>query len=219
MLRESIEQWNQSKFEDTLRQKGIQWIFNPPSGSYHGGVWGRQIRTVKKVLRSVLKQQTLDDEGLKTVLCEVGAIINARPITTASDDPNDLEPLTPNHFLLMKKQPLIPAGLFQSADLYARRRWRQTQCMGDFFWKRWTWEYLPLLQERQKWFRTQENLATGEAVLVGDESAPRNSWVMGRVLKTMPDKTGLVRKVLVKTKTNTLERPIDKLCLLHKADT
>ena len=217
-LRESIKEWNQSKIQDSLMQRGVQWIFNPPSGSHFGGVWERQIRTVRKVLHSVLKQQTLDDESLQTVLCEAESIINSRPITTSSEDPSDLEPLTPNHLLLMKKQPLMPVGLFQTADLYTRRRWRQTQYIADLFWKRWTREYLPLLQERQKWSQVKRNLAPDDVVLIVDDSAPRNSWNMGRVLKTIPDKNGLVRRVLIKTKTNTLERPIDKLCLLCEAD-
>jgi len=54
-------------------------------------------------------------------------------------------------------------------------------------------------------------------VLVFDESAPRNSRVMGKVIKTVPDKFGLIRQVCIKTKTSTLDRPITKLCLLHEA--
>ncbi len=98
----------------------------------------------------MLNQQVLDEEGLYTILCEVEAIMNDRPITKASDDPNDLEPLSPNHLLLMKKQPIMPPGVFVKEDCYSRRRWRQIQYMADLFWSRWTREYLPLLQERQK---------------------------------------------------------------------
>lgn len=58
------------------------------------------------MLNSVLKQQTLDDEGLLTMFCEVEAILNDRPITKASDDANDLEALTPNHILLLKANQL-----------------------------------------------------------------------------------------------------------------
>ncbi len=79
-------------------------------------------------------------------------------------------------------------------------------------------EYLPLLQERQKWFQARKNLSVGDVVLIIDESSPRNSWVLGRIMKVFPDKKGLVRRVLVKTKTNTLERPIDKLCLICEMD-
>ena len=100
----TIAQWNQAQVHDVLLQKGIKWTFNPPTGSHHGGVWERLIRSVRKVLSSTLKVQRLDEEGLHTVLCEVEAIINSRPITKASTDPNDLEALTPNHLLLLKNQ-------------------------------------------------------------------------------------------------------------------
>lgn len=165
----------------------------------------------------MLKQQIMDDEGLQTVLCEVESIINDRPITKTSDDPKDLEALTPNHLLLLKDQASVPPGVFKKEDAYARRRWKQSQYLADLFWLRWTREYLPLLQERQKWFRTKRNFQLGDIVLIVDDSAPQNSWMIGRVLKTMPDAKGAVRSVSVQTKTSVLVRPVSKLCLLHEA--
>ncbi|KAK0152981.1 hypothetical protein N1851_005348 [Merluccius polli] len=218
-LRAAIQEWNQSKISDALMQKGIQWIFNPPSGSHFGGVWERQIRSVRKVLRSVMKEQSVSDECLLTLMCEVESVLNNRPLTTATDDPTDPEPLTPNHLLLMKKQPVLPPGLFSKEDSYARRRWKQVQHLADLFWKRWVREYLPMLQERQKWTCVKKNLAAGDIVMIVDDTAPRSSWVMGRVLQLLPDAKGLVRRVVIKTKTNTLERPIDKLCLICEMDT
>ncbi len=152
----------------------------------------------------MLQQQSLDD-GLQTNMCEVEAIINNRPITLSSDDPGDVEALTPNHLLLMKTQPNIPPGVFDHDDQYARRRWRQIQYMANLFWTRWTREYLPLLQERQKWLTPQRNFSPGDIVLIMDESAPRNSWNMGRVIQTLPDSSGTVRRVSVQTKTNVLD--------------
>ena len=213
-LKTTIAQWNQAQVYDVLLQKGIKWTFNPPAGSHHGGVWERLIRSVRKVLNSTLKVQRLDEEGLHTVLCEVEAIINSRPITKASTDPNDLEALTPNHLLLLKNQPSLPPGEFQAADLYAQRRWRQVQYISDLFWKRWTKEYLPLLQERQRWTGVQRNLVAGDLVLLMDSTAPRNSWIMGRVLQTFPDRKGFVRQIRIKTRTSCLDRPISKVCLL-----
>lgn len=95
-LKRSIQEWNNSKIENTLLQHGITWMFNPPAGSHHGGVWERIIRSIKKVLNATLKVQNLDEEGLQTFLYEVEAILNCRPITTPSNDPNDLKALTPN---------------------------------------------------------------------------------------------------------------------------
>lgn len=142
-----MQQWDLNKIQDTLAQKGVQWIFNPPAGPHFGGVWERQVKSVKKILKSVLHEQTIDDECLLTLLCEVENILNDRPLTTASEDPNDLEPLTPNHLLLLKKQPLLPPGLFNKNECYSRRRWKQTQYLADLFWRKWVREYLPSLQE------------------------------------------------------------------------
>lgn len=203
---------------DVMLQKGIKWNFNPPAGSHHGGSWERLIRSIRKVLNSTLRAQTLDEDGLHTVLCEAEAIINSRPITKASMDVNDLEALTPNHLLLLKTCPSIPPGVFQPMDIYARRRWKQVQYMSDLFWKRWVKEYLPQLQERQKWTRVKRNINVGDLVLIMDSTAPRNSWLMGRVIQTFPDRRGFVRQVRIKTRTSCLDRPITKVCLVQEAE-
>lgn len=80
-LREAVRDWNQDKIHGFLLARNIKWIFNPPTGSHHGGVWERCIRTVRKVMKALMKEQPLDDEGLLTLMCEVEAIINGRPIT------------------------------------------------------------------------------------------------------------------------------------------
>lgn len=217
-MHEAIKGWNKSKIAESLLQKVVTWIFNPPAGSHFGWIWERQICSVRKILTQLLRQQTLDDERLHTLFCEVESIINDRPITRVSNDPNDIEALTPNHLLLMKRQPVLPPGLFQKEDLYSKRRWRQVQYLSDIFWKRWIKEYLPLLHERQKWFNATRNLKPGDVVLIVDDSAPRGSWLMGKVKKAICDSKGHVRRVLVKTKSNVLERPVDKLCLLLEMD-
>jgi hypothetical protein len=220
-LKKAIDSWNTNQIHAFMLQKNVDWDFNPPAGSHHGGVWERMIRTVRKLLNSVLGQQPirkLDSECFRTFLCEVEAILNDRPITKLSDQHDDLEALTPNHLLLMKRQPSLPPGLFPKEDIYAKRRWRLVQYMSDLFWKRWVREYVPLLQERQKWLGVKRNLQVGDVVLVVDENSPRNSWLLGRVQEVMPDRNGLVRQVRVKTKTSVLTRPIDKLCLVLESE-
>lgn len=216
-LKRAMQDWNNSQIENTLIQSGIQWIFNPPTGSHHGDVWEQMIRSVRKILNVTLRLQKLDEESLHTLMCEAEAILNSRPITKASNDPNDLEALTPNHLLLLKSKPSLPPGLFDSQELYSRRRWKQVQYMADMFWKRWIREYLPQLQERHKWLHPSRNFTIGEIVLIVDDSAPRNSWVTGMVIQADEDKFGLVRQVRIKTKTTTLDRPITKICLLQEA--
>lgn len=216
-LREALLTLNQTNIGGMLQQKGIKWSFNPPSASHYGGVWERMIRMVRRILSSVLHQQKLDDDGLHTVICEVEAILNDRPITKLSDDPNDLEPLTPNHILLMKGKPSLPPGLFEHHDLYIRKRWRQVQYISDLFWKRWIREYLPLLQERQKWNEQRKNLKPGDIVIIMDPTAPRSSWPLARVLEAFQDKKKIVRSVRLQTKSSIIERPVTKLCLLQES--
>ena len=84
----------------------------------------------------------------------------------------------------------------------------------QFVLEKWVREYLALLQERQKWFRPQRNFKVDDIVLIVDDRAPRGSWPLGRITKTISDRFGKVRRVLVKTQTNVLERPVHKLCLI-----
>ena len=215
-LREALASLNHGQIQGALRKDGVNWCFNVPAGSHHGGVWERVIRIVRRILSSVLQQQRLDDDGLQTVMCEAEAILNDRPITKLSDDPNDLEPLTPNHILLLKGKPSLPPGLFEPHDLNVKRRWRQVQYISDLFWKRWVREYLPLLQERQKWNQEKKNLKPGDIVVIMDTTAPRGSWPLGKVLEAFRDKRGLVRSVRLQTKSSVIERPVTRLCLLYE---
>ena len=212
-LREAIQEWNQLRIHDFLLAKNIEWVFNPPAGSHHGGVWERCIRTTRKVMKALLQDQPLDDEGLHTLLCEVESIINGRPITKVSDDPRDPEALTPNHLLL------LPSGAFVKDDSFSRRRWLHVQYLADVLWCRWIREYLPALQARQKWNKASRNFAVNDVVLVVDESSPRGLWPLGRVLEVHESRDdGLVRSLKVETRTSVLTRPIDKVVLLEAAD-
>ena len=87
-------------------------------------------------IQTIQYQQTLDDEGLVTLMCEVESIINSQPLTKVSDDPEDVEALTPNHLLLLRSGSSLPPGIFDKNDLYSRRRWRQVQYLSDVFWRR-----------------------------------------------------------------------------------
>ena len=176
----AIQDWNSNQIEEFLKQKDIIWKFNPPYASHMGGVWERQIRSVRKVLNGLTDQQTLTDESLHTLLCQVESIINSRPLTKVSQDSNDCEALTPNHLLLLKGQVSLPLCSTSQHDVYARRRWRQVQHLSDRFWNRWTKEYLANLQQRHKWSgEVARKFEVGDLVLVVDNMKPRCYWPLG----------------------------------------
>ena len=215
-LRSCIKEWNQDKMHQVLLLKNIKWIFNPPTASHHGGVWERCIRTVRKVMRALLHEQTLNDESLHTLMCKVEAIINGRQLTKVSDDPRDGEALTPNHLLLLRAGPPLPPGKFVKEDLHTRRRWRQVQYMADMLWRRWLKEHLPILQERQKWNQPRKNVEVGDVVLLLQENTQRSFWPLARVIEVHRNRSdGHVQSVKLKTATSVLERPICKIIVLE----
>ena len=156
-------------------------------------------------MKALLKQQVLDDEGLSTLMCEVESIVNGRPITKVSDDVKDLNALTLNHLLLLRAGATIPPGEFSKDDNYSCRRWRQVQYLSNVLWHRWTIEYLPSLQQRQRWTKLESNLAVNDIVLLLHKNLPRSVWLLGRVLEVYHDrKDGLVCSANVKTRTSEL---------------
>ena len=198
--RKSIDCESVSRF---LSQQGadfIKWKRNPPSASHMGGVWERQIRSVRAVLSSLLKQHghLLDDELFRTLLTEVEAVVNGRPLTVESlSDPDGPCPLTPNHLLTMKNSVILPPpGVFEKPDLYCRQRWRRVQHIANEFWTRWNKEYLASLQPRSKNISVSRNFQVGDIVLVKDDNLSRNQWPMAKVVDVhMDNKNECVRSV------------------------
>ena len=216
VLQKSIKAWNQRQIHQKLRQQGIQWSFNPPGASHMGGAWERMIRLVRQILTSLLPGKNLDDDGLCTLLTEVEAMINSRPLTDVSTKSDDPLPLTPNHLLKMDPSIGLPPTLTALSDVYARERYRVVQYVADEFWRRWVEEYPRTLFTRRKWNERRENIALGDIVLIVDTFLPRGQWPMGRVVKLYPDSCGVVRIVDVKSATGILRRPISKLCVIAK---
>ena len=121
---------NHSQLQHHLSNQGCDYItfkHNTPSASHMGSVGERQIRTVRNVLSSLLHDfgASLDNESLRTFLCETMAIVNCRPLTVDGlNDPLTAKPLTPNHPLTMKSKTILPPpGKFQRPYLYCRKRW------------------------------------------------------------------------------------------------
>ena len=188
--------------------------FQPPAASHQGGAWEWCIRTVRKVLKALVKQQILDDEGITTLMREAESIVNSRPLTKVSDDPKDADALTPNHLLLLRAGPSLPPGIFTKEERYGHCGWRQVQYMAEIFWSRWLKEYLPSLQKRQKRPKPRRHFMVGDIVLIVDENSPRCSWPL--VAEVRPNKDGYVRRVSLKTKSGTtLECPVSKIVFLE----
>ena len=200
--------------QDTLSKEGIRWKFQTPYASSHSGVWERQIRSMRRVLSGLSKEQVLTDEGLLTLTALAVNILNSRPLTAISPDPDDLDALTPNHLLIMEPGESFP-GLHTQSEQCLRKKWRQIEYLTNVFWRRWVKEYLPSLQKRTKWILASRNLNVNDLVLIADSSLPRSRWHMGRVKEPLKGHDGLVRSVRLRTAKGDVVRPINKICLLE----
>ena len=77
-----------------------------------GGIWERLLRLAKTALKVILKGRLVDDFSLATIFTDIESIMNSRPLIAISDDINDLEALTQNHFLLGRASSNLPPGIF-----------------------------------------------------------------------------------------------------------
>ena len=95
-------------------------------------------------MRAMIKQQLLNDEGLNTLMSEVEAIVNGWPLTKILDDPQDLEPLTPNQLLLLRSGWKVRPGVFTKEDCHETDN--GAKYFAGVFWRQWIKEYLSSLQ-------------------------------------------------------------------------
>ena len=215
-----------------LLTRGCEWVFNPPHASHMGGAWERMIGISRRILEGILrdvKPSQLTHEVFTTLMAEVAAIINSRPLLPDSNTPELPLNLSPNALLTMKpSQVTAPEGPFDPKDLM-RTQWRRVQHLSNMFWDKWQKDYLPLLQTRAKWQQPKRDMKEGDVVIVkGDYQ--RNDWPLGRVVGVEASGDRHIRKASVEMVATdqknlflrpareltkkTLLRPISDLVLL-----
>lgn len=204
-----------------LQDQQCTWIFNPPHASHMGGAWERLIGVARRILDSMFLQQrfsSLTHEVLVTLMAEVCAIMNARPLLPVSTDPENPLILTPSMLLTQRTgAPSSPPPDFGKAEII-RHQWKLVQHLAETFWHKWQREYLSTLQSRARWQDKRPNLQEGDVILMKDNAAPRNHWPMAVVIKTFPSRDNVVRTVDIRVirhgTPKVFKRPVTELVLL-----
>ena len=222
-----------------LSRNCIRWQFIVESAPWMGGFYEQLVGTVKRALRKVIGKSLLDSTQLYTVLTEVEATINSRPLVYVSDEPEPLT-LTPSHFLSLSNNhggilinsdddPSDPD--FQLASLSTSDRliefWKKGQRRLNQAWKSWRDDYLLSLREHQQYTMKQPTTAalspsTGDVVLVKDD-LPRGTWRLGKVVDVHTSADGEIRSATIRTpERRTLRRPVSHLfpveCGIHQVN-
>ena len=194
--------------------QGITWKFIPERTPHFGGLWEAAVRSMKTHLRRIMGEIKFTFEEFSTILAQIEACLNSRPLTPIPNEGDVVEALKPGHFLIGRPLEALPdpSASYQSISLL--HRWHLCQHVIRHFWKRWSSEYINILRRFTKWHQPSRNLQIGDVVILHEDNLIPTKWPMGRVVKTYPGKDGFVRIFDVKTSNGVYKRPITKIALL-----
>ncbi|XP_043210614.1 uncharacterized protein LOC122375344 isoform X4 [Amphibalanus amphitrite] len=204
-----------------LGPAGPEWKFIAPRAAWWGGHWERLVRTVKSSLRKTLGRSVLSKVELETLLLEVEACVNSRPLTFVSDDVDGARPLTPSHFLSGRVAGVRAFVVDDSDQVSASsltERDVEHQNMLAKFWSVWQTDYLRSLPHSVKKFKSRGKLQIGSVVLIREDNVPRLHWLMGVVEHLHPGSDGVVRAADVRTAQGVRTRPVQRLHDLEVLD-
>ncbi|XP_064622515.1 uncharacterized protein LOC135484767 [Lineus longissimus] len=210
-----------ARVANSLSSDNIEWHFSPAGAPHFGGLWEAGVKSVKQHLKRTIGGMSLTFEELNTVLVQIEACLNSRPLCPLSTDPSDFQALTPGHFLVGTELNALPEIDLTDVKVNRLNRWQHVQSLYQLFWKRWSLEYIARLQNRPKWTKVQRNLEIDDLVIIREDNLPPLKWLMARVVELHPGEDGLVRVATLKMVNGVVKRPIRKLAMLlsSQADT
>ncbi|XP_059223637.1 uncharacterized protein LOC131997167 [Stomoxys calcitrans] len=171
-----------SDISEKYSTQGFEWQFIPPHAPHMGGLWEAAVKSFKHHFKRVAGAHLFTFEQFATVLARIEGVLNSRPISAVSEDPNDLTALTPGHFL--KGSPIMSFLEPNAQDISLINRWLRLKAIHHQFATQWKEDYLKALQKRYKWKNTSPNVKIGDLVVVIDDLLPPSDWRLGRVVKT-----------------------------------
>uniref|UniRef100_A0A1Y1MZS6 DUF5641 domain-containing protein n=1 Tax=Photinus pyralis TaxID=7054 RepID=A0A1Y1MZS6_PHOPY len=194
----------------------IFWHFIPARSPNFGGLWEAGVKSVKHHLKRIISNDSFTYEEFSTLIIQIESILNSRPLTSLTNDPNDLDVLTPAHFLIGRPFTTIADPDVTDIPTARLSRYQYLQSLNRQFWRRWSKEYIHELQQRNKWRRSENNqLKLDDIVLIKEDNLPPAKWSIGRVIQLHPGIDKTVRVVTVKTASGTeIKRACSKLCVL-----
>ncbi|XP_075163307.1 uncharacterized protein LOC142235939 [Haematobia irritans] len=206
--------------EKSLVQKyathGFSWSFIPPYAPHMGGLWESAVKIMKIHLKKVTTNLSFTYEEFNTLLIKIEGILNSRPLAAMSANPQEINALTPGHFLRgspIIAEPEITKNI-ELEKVSLLNRWERLKELHRHFAQRWKHEYITELQRRAKWKTTKNNVQVNDLVIVKDDMLPSTEWRLGRITKVFCGNDNQVRVAEIYTQNGLIRRPIVKLCVL-----
>lgn len=207
---------NKEKIKNLATAHHIKWEFIPTYAPHWGGLWESNIRAMKRHLRTITASTNYNYEEYSTLLCQIEAILNSRPLTPDEiNDPDGTTALTPGHFYTGGKPiTALPSPDYTITEPDRLKYYQSIQKQVQHFWRRWSSEYLHTLQQRSKWRLIKDDLKVGDFVLVKRNDLPPLHWAMGRVSEVHPGADNRIRLVSLRTANGYIKQPITNLIYL-----
>ncbi|XP_043064096.1 uncharacterized protein LOC122320086 [Drosophila ficusphila] len=208
---------NQDAITEFAATRGITFSFIPPRAPHFGGLWEAAVKSAKGLMVKAVGSAVLRQDELNTVLVEVEAILNSRPIVVDSSNPNDGEAVTPDHLLVgttLVALPFVSSQPVTDDKLSYLKRWQLISAVKQRFWVDWQKDYALSLQQRQKWLSESHNIQIRTIVVVHEDNSPPQQWLMGVIEEAIKGEDGKVRVAVVRTKSGVFKRSIRRLAPL-----
>ncbi|XP_034194632.2 uncharacterized protein LOC117610893 [Osmia lignaria lignaria] len=202
------------KVRHFLTDKRISWHFMPALSPNFGGLWEAAVKCFKHHLKRVVGEELFTFEQFNTFVIEIEAILNSRPLTPLSSDPNDPSALTPAHFLISSSLTSMPEVDFSETPSNRLSKWQHIQKVKQNFWSRWYKEYIHQLNVRQKWTKGSHEIKEGSLVVLKDDHLPPLQWHLGRIEEVHLGQDNVIRAVTVRGPSGVYKRNVKQLALL-----
>jgi hypothetical protein len=193
----------------------IEFRFIPARTPHVNGVTERIIQSMKRAMKHVITPGLLREDEFLTAAKLAEGILNTRPLSYTSNDPDDLRPLTPAHFLAGSALKDVTPIPFNTS---LAKRYNLVHKTLDSVWSRYQKEILPQMRIVNKWLSKRDFLAVGDVVIVMDDP-DRGSFPLGRVVEVHPSPLdNVVRSVSVAVGANVWRRHANALLLLVRPE-
>ena len=220
--------WSNPELQSYVAQHGISWRFIVEKAPWMGGFFERLVGSVKSCLKKTLGRSLISLLQLQTLIKEIEAVINTRPLTYLDSELDVDGVLTPADFIGTKSSSLGIPNVHTSSDTEPSQTssreliewWKKEQHFINMFWESWTKDYLVALRERND-SKRQRNPADvlpkiGQVVLLKDAQRPRGQWKLVRIRELHTSRDGTTRSVTVSTHNGkSLRRPLQHLIPLE----
>ena len=219
-LKECLGLMNSESFQSLMAEEAITWKYILEGSPWWGGFYERLMRTIKAPLKKILGKSRMNTDEMSTVIKEVEAQVNSRPLCAPSDEPSEQNYLTPASFLIKRANMNLPLKYREDPKPTITKRGlikmlnNQNRYL-DAIWKTWKEEYLRNLGVVHNKIKENDCIKEGELVLVSDPGLPRAVWKVGVVEGTYESKDGIIRKVYIRTPNGSIVRSIQHLSRLE----